>query len=95
MAITKIKIDGVVYEIESAAPTIITFTIDSDSYEAEEGMTFQQWVNSSYNTGGYIIEANFLLTGGGAPVVYNGGNIRGTDTIIANASYTYDTSEFE
>ena len=34
--------------------TLITFTIAGTSYQAEEGMTWEQWVNSSYNTDGFI-----------------------------------------
>lgn len=29
--------------------TLITFTISGDTYQAEEGMTWQQWADSSYN----------------------------------------------
>lgn len=31
-------------------PTTITFTIDGTTYQAEDGMTWEQWVNSDYNT---------------------------------------------
>lgn len=34
---------------------IISFTIDGVSYQAEEGMTWGEWVNSEYNTDGYYI----------------------------------------
>lgn len=42
-------------EIESTGPTLITFTIAGTSYQAEEGMTWAEWIASSYNTAGYII----------------------------------------
>lgn len=29
---------------------LITFTIDGEEYQAEEGMTWEEWVNSEYNT---------------------------------------------
>lgn len=32
--------------------SLISFTIDGTSYQAEEGMTWGEWVESSYNTGG-------------------------------------------
>ena len=32
-------------------PEIITFTIMSQEYQFEEGMTWEQWVDSEYNTG--------------------------------------------
>ena len=51
--------DGVRYknggEIESTGPTLITFTIAGTSYQAEEGMTWGEWVASSYNTKGYKV----------------------------------------
>lgn len=37
------------------AVPLITFTIDGTSYQAEEGMTWREWVNSQYNTSGYVI----------------------------------------
>lgn len=36
----------------SGGVELISFTIDGDHYEAEEGMTWQEWVDSSYNTVG-------------------------------------------
>lgn len=38
-----------------SGPTLINFTIANTPYQAEEGMTWEQWVNSSYNTGGYFV----------------------------------------
>lgn len=66
----------------------INFTIDGTSYEANEGMTWEQWVNSSYNTDGFFIRThsstlelvdktqNWALT------------ITSTDTITADKTYT-------
>lgn len=34
---------------------LITFYIDDAEYQAEEGMTWEEWVNSDYNTIQYII----------------------------------------
>lgn len=36
----------------------INFTIDGKSYEADEGMTWEQWVNSTYNTDGFFIRSD-------------------------------------
>lgn len=38
---------------ETAA--MINFTIDGTPYQAEEGMTWEEWINSNYNTGGFEI----------------------------------------
>ena len=37
-------------EGSTTTPSLISFTIDGTSYQAEEGMTWEQWVNSDYNT---------------------------------------------
>ena len=39
-------------------PTLITFTIDGTSYQAEEGMTWVEWVGTSYNTGTFCVKAS-------------------------------------
>ena len=38
--------------IVDAGPELISFTIDRD-YQAEEGMTWREWIESDYNTNGY------------------------------------------
>lgn len=47
---------------------LIEFTIDDTSYQAEQGMTWQQWVDSSYNTsnGRYFIQDGYLNWTGGS-----------------------------
>lgn len=45
------------------AVTLINFTIAGTSYQAEEGMTWEEWVNSSYNTDGYYISDIYVLKG--------------------------------
>lgn len=60
--------DGQYYEIVSSESTkeTITFTLDNIVYTAEKGMTFAQWVDSSYNTDGYYYDkANLLLNSDG------------------------------
>ena len=36
-----------------AKKSLISFTIKDTAYQAEEGMTWEQWVNSKYNTRGF------------------------------------------
>lgn len=70
------KYNGYVYLI--VEPTLINFTIDQTSYQAELGMTWGEWVNSAYNTGSlYVFFRNYiqdrvsrflvLSSGGGFP----------------------------
>ena len=39
--------------VKDAPKAKINFTIDGESYQAEEGMTWEQWVVSDYNTGNF------------------------------------------
>jgi hypothetical protein len=47
-------------EPSEPTPTLISFTIDGVSYQAEDGMTWGEWVNSDYNTGGWAIQSTYL-----------------------------------
>ena len=51
---TKLVVDGTNYP----QVIMISFTIDGTSYQAEEGMTWAEWVASSYNTGGFAIDSS-------------------------------------
>lgn len=46
-------LDGMAVYIDSIvagdAPTLISFTLDGKTYQAEEGMTWAQWEKSAYN----------------------------------------------
>lgn len=37
---------------------IIPFSIDSVIYQYEEGMSWREWLNSSYNNGGFTVYVN-------------------------------------
>ena len=39
--------------VKDVPKTIINFTIGEDTYQAEEGMTWAEWVESAYNNGGF------------------------------------------
>ena len=38
--------------------TTITFTIENDSYTADSNMTWELWVNSTYNINGFVVSGN-------------------------------------
>lgn len=74
------------------ANTLITFTISGTTYQAENGMTWEEWVDSEYNTGGYIVSNDTIKLNGETTsdrVLLGGGIIRSSDTIIANTKYYY------
>jgi hypothetical protein len=50
------------YKATSYTPAwLITFTIDNNSYNAKDGMTFGEWINSEYNTVGFIEYNNMIF----------------------------------
>lgn len=68
---------------------VISFTIakgsSSTSYQAEDGMTWAQWVASSYNTAEFYISGTSVYEKGGSFAIEN---VNSTDAIIANRAYT-------
>ena len=80
---------------------IITFTINGTEYNAIEGMTWGEWINSDYNVEEkYGLECKaingaviFKLNSGGYYVSEAFlGVLHGNDIIIANGSYIHQTS---
>jgi len=72
--------------VKDVPVTIINFTIDGVSYQAEEDMRWGDWVNSAYNNGGFrgdsnaIIKGSFFVSAGGA-LVY------AENPIVSEAAY--------
>lgn len=89
---------GVIYQVTQKAVTLIDFTINGTSYQAEQGMTWQEWCDSKYNTSSppYYINTNGNVTsvqlggGGGSSVTTDTGHynsVKSTDVITATAYY--------
>lgn len=68
---------------DSPSSGLITFTIDGVEYQAEQGMTWAVWCESTYNTGGY-----FYGAGEGSDVIYTSGFARYINLNWANPSTT-------
>ncbi len=74
-----------------SAITLIEFTIAGTTYYAEEGMTWGEWVSTSYNTGGFYIQANTLcadVSGRNNVVKLNGTRQSDNTEIVNGAVYT-------
>ena len=70
---------------------IISFTINSTTYQAEEGMTWRQWIESKYNTIGTITIGESRISNGGDILGYNTKQVPQTvipDEVI-NTKYSY------
>ena len=53
------------------AITLINFRIGGGLYQAEAGMTFREWVNSAYNTGGFQIVSGYIRNSYGDRQIIN------------------------
>ena len=63
--------------------TLISFTIRQVTYQAEKGMTFGEWVNSSYNPGEFYINESGLLDVHSDTYIISGVN-KSSDIIVDN-----------
>ena len=70
--------------------TLINFTIDGVSYQAEEDMTWNSWISSSYNTGGFLAneDTDSITNSNGYEVLYNSTAFSPSTTIIGETAYT-------
>lgn len=79
-----------IYNLAHNGNKLITFTIAGTTYQAINGMTWGEWVNSEYNTGGFSISNNAVLKDG--YMIQDSDYTRGTDIIDPSKTY-YITSE--
>ena len=82
-------------EVEDLMTVSFNFTINGSTYTAKEGMTWYEWVNSEYNTKNF----SCTQTSGISPIdsgntvkTSDGVTVKGSDEIVPNMAYTYDTS---
>ena len=72
----------------------ITFTINEETYYADEGMTWEEWVNSEYNTLGLKITAKGYIDpwgGSGIPAPLPFGSyVTTNDVLVKGRNYTFD-----
>lgn len=84
-------------ELDEAWGTVfgvtISFTIDRVTYQAEEGMTWEEWVASNYNIDGFIFDKKgFICTSdGNSYVIYVNIGVNKEDIIIEDYVYSLDT----
>lgn len=71
----------------------ITFELRGFEEYADNGMTWEQWVNSDYNTEGwYIKNGNVLLNTGFGGIIVAISDVKSSD-VIQDGGY-YDTYDF-
>ena len=82
--------------VKDVPKTMISFTIGEDTYQAEEGMTWAEWVESAYNNGGFY-SANesvywdegfwYILCNSGKTPIDDDYYVNAADAIQANTDY--------
>lgn len=73
----------------SGGVMLINFTIAGTSYQAEDGMTWEQWCNSDYNIDGYKVTFYNSITddSGSLFVIYSGSQVSSSDVIVDSKIY--------
>ena len=69
---------------------LITFTINSISYQAEEGMTWEEFINSPYNDGKFAIYSTTSVSYDSYPLFSDSSysnEVLAASQIIANSTY--------
>lgn len=75
-------------EVTKEATPLINFSIEGGNYSAEEGMTWGEWVASSYNTANFVIaNTNQIQSSTGKYVAVADVRVTTDEAIIANKSY--------
>lgn len=69
--------------------TLITFTINGVQYQAEKGMTWNEWVNSSYNDNSYSIYGTSVRHQFSIVCTQQMENVTSTDIIQNNEVYIH------
>lgn len=81
-------INSILESIINSSPNIITFTIMDIEYQAEEGMTWGEWVDSKYNTTDFYLSTRFSILYGEGESVHDGGYaVISGDIILENHVY--------
>lgn len=70
----------------AASANLIEFTVDGISYQAEEGMTWQDFVDSNYNDGYVVINRGYVNCGG-ARIDNEGSYVLASDVIVNGRTY--------
>ena len=94
-----VSIIGAVLErVSDDTPTLITFTIDGVTYQAENGMTWNEWTDSDYNADGFWVDEDTSCvrpngddTSICAHTLPDGIEVKSDEEITASGSYTIIT----
>ena len=77
------------FEKTVTTPLLISFTINGQEYLAEEGMTWFEWCDTDYNTGGWFA-TEFSVSNGAMAL----SDVVGNDEIIEGYNYTFNSGGY-
>lgn len=80
-----------IYNLAHDGIKLISFTIDGTTYQAMNGMTWGEWVNSEYNTGGFSTKKSFVMKN--AYIIKEGNNFIKETHIIDSSKGYYISNE--
>lgn len=91
----KARSDGYADSAESSAVSytvgvnLITFTVDGMTFQAEEGMTWEEWCESEYNTDNFYVDLydDSVIRGAAWITIGSGGRVYGSNSIEENGVY--------
>lgn len=81
------EINGVKFNPNVTSVSLIEFTVEGTPYQAEEGMTWQEFVDSNYNDGHVTINKSYVKYDGAT--IDNGGSFALASDVIVNGG-TYN-----
>lgn len=90
----KLELNIPVYNGEMGVVDLIKFFMTvhtvGEEYIAAEGMTWGEWIESEYNTGGYLVNEDNVVCGDCGELINDGSDaVKATDIIIADKTYSY------
>lgn len=92
-ALTTAEIQAIWDDVMSS---LISFTINGTAYQAEDGMTWHEWVSSAYNTGGFYSDGaasySYVRAQNGQTISFNNASEKSLNVIVNERAYTYDAS---
>ena len=80
---------GFNFSTVASSGDLITFTAGGVEYQAEEGMRWLDWVNTSYNVDGFTAEVGNYAFGPEKNLMYGGSYVDAEEYVIDGASYTF------
>jgi hypothetical protein len=54
---------------------LISFIVNGSTYQAEDGMSWEEWVSSDYNVDGFYLQYDYICTGDNLQLLYRYGEM--------------------